>query len=95
MTRATRPAKRPSKLVPAILLAAMAAVGFILLTIRLEITKEGYQLSALRTRIAMLEENNRTLRLKVAELSSHQRLRKLARRYHLVPPAAGQVVMIP
>lgn len=95
MTRASRPAKRPSKLVAASLLLAIAAVGFILLTIRLEITKEGYQLSALRTRISKLEERNRTLRLKVAELGSHRRLRKLARRYHLGPPAAGQVVMIP
>jgi cell division protein FtsL len=63
--------------------------------IRLETTREGYRLSALNEEIAHLENENRTLQLKVAELSSHDRLRALAQNYHLAPPARGQVVMVP
>ncbi len=95
MNRRTRPANPPSRIVPAILVLAIAALGFTTLMIRLEATREGYRLSALRQDIGHLEDQNRSLRLKVAELSSHQRLRAIAPKYHLGPPERGQVVMVP
>jgi cell division protein FtsL len=95
MNQRVRPSKAPSKLVPAILLIGIAILGFTTLVTRLEATREGYRLSALKDEIAHLEDQNRSLRLKVAELSSHQRLRSRAAGYHLGPPAPGQVVLVP
>jgi cell division protein FtsL len=94
MSGRVRPSKQPSRLVPAILAIAIAAMGFGTLMVRLETTREGYRLSALGAEIAKLEDQNRALRLKVAELSSHQRLRSLAAQFHLGPPARGQVVTL-
>jgi cell division protein FtsL len=95
MNQRIRPSKAPSKLVPAILLVGIAIVGFTTLMTRLEATREGYRLSALNDEIAHLEDQNRSLRLKVAQLSSHQRLRSRAAGYHLGPPAPGQIVLVP
>jgi len=95
MNPRTRPSKAPPKLVPAILLIGIAILGFTTLMTRLEATREGYRLSALNDEIAHLEDQNRSLRLRVAELSSHQRLRSRAAGYHLGPPAPGQVVLVP
>jgi cell division protein FtsL len=95
MNQRIRPIKAPSKLVPAILLISIAMLGFTTLMTRLEATREGYRLSALNDEIARLEDQNRSLRLKVAELSSHQRLRSRAAGFHLGPPAPGQVVLVP
>lgn len=95
MSRRARPANPPSALLAGVMMVAVAALGFTTLMIRLEATREGYRLSALREDIAGLENQNRTLRLKAAELGSHERLRALAPRYHLAPPANGQVVMLP
>ncbi|MGO9453707.1 MAG: hypothetical protein ACLQDV_22050 [Candidatus Binataceae bacterium] len=95
MNQRVRPTRRPSKLMPAILMIAIAILGFTTLMTRLEATREGYRLSALHEDIGHLEDQNRTLRLQVAELSSHGRLRSLAAGYHLAPPARGQVVMVP
>jgi cell division protein FtsL len=95
MTRRPRPTRPPSRLVPALLAIAIAVVGFATLIIRLETTREGYRLSALRAEIAKLEDEHRALRLKVAELGSHDRLRALAPGLHLGPPMQGQVVMMP
>jgi cell division protein FtsL len=95
MNQRIRPIKAPSKLVPAILLISIAMLGFSTLMTRLEATREGYRLSALNDEIARLDDQNRSLRLKVAELSSHQRLRSRAAGFHLGPPAPGQVVLVP
>lgn len=95
MNQRIRPSKAPSKFVPAILLIGIALVGFTTLMTRLEATREGYRLSALNDEIAHLEDQNRSLRLKVAQLSSHQRLRSRAAGYHLGPPAPGQIVLVP
>jgi cell division protein FtsL len=95
MSPRTKPTRRPSKLVPAILGMLIAAVGFTTLMIRLELTREGYRLSALHEEIAKLQDTNRELRLEAAQLSSQERLRALAPRYHLAPPGRGQVVMLP
>jgi len=95
MNQRIRPSAAPSKLVPGILLVGIAIVGFTTLMTRLEATREGYRLSALNDEIAHLQDQNRSLRLKVAELSSHQRLRSRAAGYHLGPPAPGQVVLVP
>ena len=80
---------------PAVFGLAIAALGFTIVMVRLEVTREGYRLSTLRAEIAHLQEQNRQLRLETAELTSHERLRALAPRYHLAPPAPGQVVMVP
>jgi len=95
MSPRAKPSKAPSKIVPAILAVMIAAVGFATLMVRLEVTREGYRLSVLRTDIAKLQDENRRLRLASAELSSHERLRALAAKYHLAPPERGQVVMLP
>ena len=95
MSPRLRPTKPPSRLMPAILMITIAILGFTTLMIRLETTREGYRLSSLNDEISHLENENRTLRLKVAQLSSHERLRSLAGEHHLGPPAHGQVVMVP
>lgn len=94
MSARRRPTKAPSRIVPAILVLAIAATGFTTLLVRLETTREGYRLSTLTSEIAKLEVQNRALRLKVAELSSHKRLRALAAKYGLRPPMADQVVTL-
>lgn len=95
MSRRVRPTNPPSPILAGILMIAVAALGFTTLMIRLEATREGYRLSVLREDIAGLEDQNRTLRLKAAQLGSHDRLRALAPKFHLAPPANGQVVMLP
>jgi cell division protein FtsL len=95
MTRRTRPTAPPSKIVPAVLAIAIVAAGFALLMVRLEVTQEGYRLSALRIEIRNLETQNQRLKLETARLESHQRLRALAPKYGLAAPAPGQVVMVP
>jgi cell division protein FtsL len=95
MSRRVKPTRRPSKIVPTILGALIAIVGFATLMIRLQMTQEGYRLSALHEEIAKLQDENRGLRLTAAQLSSHERLRALAPQYHLAPPGRGQVVMLP
>jgi cell division protein FtsL len=69
-------------------------VGFGTLMVRLEVIQEGYRLPTLRLEVEKLERENRRLRLEAAELSSYQRLRVLAPKFGLRPPAPGQVVMI-
>jgi cell division protein FtsL len=95
MSRRHSPVVRRSPLVPAFLALAIVTVGFFTLLERLEVTREGYRISAVRAEIARLEDQNRSLRLKVAELSSRERLRALAPKYDLAPPRDGQVVMMP
>jgi len=82
-------------LIPALLGIAIVAAGFASLMVRLEVTQEGYRLSALRLDIRNLEDSNQRLKLKAAELSSHARLRMLAAKYKLEPSAPGRVVMMP
>jgi cell division protein FtsL len=95
MSRRVKPTRRPSKIVPAVLGALIAIVGFATLMIRLQMTQEGYRLSLLHDDIVKLQDQNRALRLTAAQLSSHERLRALAPQYHLAPPGRGQVVMLP
>jgi cell division protein FtsL len=95
MTSRTKPSRRPSRIVPSVLGVLIAIVGFTTLMVRLEVTREGYRISALRAEIAKLQDDNRRLRLTSAQLSSHDRLRALAPQFHLAPPGRGQVVMLP
>jgi cell division protein FtsL len=95
MTRRTRPSAPPSKIVPALLAAAIVATGFAILLVRLEVTQEGYRLSTLRLEIRNLETQNQRLKLETARLQSHQRLRALAPKFGLAAPAPGHVVMVP
>lgn len=90
-----RPAARPSRLAPALLGAAVVAVGFAALMVRLEVTQEGYRISELRGERADLQERNRQLKLEIAGLSSHEQLRKIAARDGLGPPAVNQIVVLP
>jgi cell division protein FtsL len=93
--RRSKPAHLPHRLLQALLGVALVAAGFAILMVRLAVMREGYRLSALRTQIAELKESNRTLKLKAAELASHERLRALAVKYRMTPPARGQVVVVP
>ncbi|HVC44582.1 MAG TPA: hypothetical protein VND20_07155 [Candidatus Binataceae bacterium] len=95
MTRRARPAAPPSKIIPAMLAIAIVAAGFAILMVRLEVTQEGYRLSALKIEIRNLDNSNQRLKLAAAELESHQRLRALAAKYGLGPPAPGHVVVMP
>jgi cell division protein FtsL len=90
-----KPSRPPSKVVPALLAILTAGVGFATLMVRLEVTREGYRISALREEISRYQDENRHLRLTSAQLSSHERLRAMAPQFHLAPPARGQVVMLP
>src|SRR5580700_1960442 len=93
--RRPSPVRKRSRLKPALLVAAIIIAGFATLLTRLEVTQEGYRLSTVRLEIVKLEDENRRLRLTAAQLSSHERLRALAPKYHLEPPRSGQVVMVP
>lgn len=95
MSQRPKPARPPSKLVPALLGVLIAGVGFTTLMVRLQATREGYTISSLRQEIVKLQDDNRGLRLTQAQLSAHERLRALAPQYHLGPPGRGQVVMLP
>ena len=95
MSARVKPTRRPSKAVPLVLGALIALVGFATLMTRLEVTREGYRISALHDEIAKLQDENRQLRLTAAQLSSHDRLRALAPQFHLAQPGRGQVVMLP
>ncbi len=93
--RKVKPAQAPHRLLQTLLGVALVAVVFATLMVRLAVMREGYRLSALRAQIDELKENNRTLKLRVAELASHSRLRALAAKYRMTPPARGQVVVVP
>jgi hypothetical protein len=96
MSRArVKPSRPPSRLLQAILAVGVIALGFATLMVRLEVTQEGYRLSTLRSGNLKLEEDNRNLRLGVAEVVSRERLRALAPKFNLGPPAPGQVVTLP
>ncbi len=93
--RKVKPAQAPHRLLQVLLGVALVAAIFAILMVRLGVMREGYRLSALRAQIDQLQENNRTLRLRVAELTSHDRLRALAAKFRMAPPARGQVVVVP
>jgi len=95
LKRRPQPAVKPSKLLPALLGVGLAVVGFTTLMIRLEVTQEGYRLSELRAENRDLEERQRKLKLAVAELTSHERLRGIAIKDGLGPPPVGHVVVLP
>jgi cell division protein FtsL len=63
--------------------------------IRLEVTQEGYQLSALNAETRQLLETNRRLKLEIAQLSSRERLRALALKEGMAPASSSQVVILP
>jgi cell division protein FtsL len=94
LTRRVKSSARPAWLVPASLASAAVLLGYALLMVRLEVTQEGYRLSALTLEIEELQRENQRLRLEAAVLGSDKRLRSLAPRYELRPPAPGQVVMM-
>jgi len=93
MKRRAKSGAKP-KLLPALLAIIVALAGFAMLMVRLEVIQEGYRLSALRTDVEKLLQDNQRLRLEAAELSSYQRLRALAPRYGLRSPEPGQMVMM-
>ncbi|HKD65512.1 MAG TPA: hypothetical protein VKB84_01640 [Candidatus Binataceae bacterium] len=93
--RKVKPAQAPKRLLQVMLGVGLVAAIFTTLMVRLAVMREGYRLSALRQQIAELQESNRTLKLRVAELASRERLRALAIKYRMTPPARGQVVVVP
>jgi cell division protein FtsL len=94
LKRHSKSSAKPARLLPALLAMAAVLVGFAMLMVRLEVIQEGYRLSALRLEVEKLQQENQRLRLEAADLSSYQRLRSLARKYGLRPPARGQIVMM-
>ncbi len=92
MKRRPKLSAKTAKLLPALLAAAAVTVGFAMLMVRLEVIQEGYRLSALRLEVEKLQQETQRLRLESAELSSYKRLRSLAPKYGLRPPAPGQIV---
>lgn len=93
MTRKAKPGTIP-RLITYGLAAAIVAAGFAMLMVRLEVTEEGYRLSALKLQVRRLDDQNERLRLQEAELKSYQRLRSLAARYGMGPPPAGHVMVV-
>jgi cell division protein FtsL len=94
LKRRSKSRKKLAKLLPALLGAVVVLVGFAMLIVRLAVIQEGYRLSSLRLEVEKLSQENQRLRLAAAELSSYKRLRSLAPRYGLRPPAPGQIVMM-
>jgi cell division protein FtsL len=93
VTRKTKPSALP-RLITFGLVIALVVAGFAMLMVRLEVTEEGYRLSALKTQVRQLDDENQRLRLQEAELKSHQRLRLLAVHYGMGPPPAGHVMVV-
>ena len=78
--------------------AAFALIGVVLIHVwlRLQVVQMGYVLSTLSKLQGRLEQENRELTVELATLTSPERLEALARnRLGLVPPAKGQVVVLP
>ncbi|MBV8357210.1 MAG: cell division protein FtsL [Deltaproteobacteria bacterium] len=94
MKRRAKSSAKRARVLPALLATAVVLVGFAMLMVRLEVIQEGYRLSALRLEVEKLQQENQRLRLEAAELSSYRRLRSLAPKYGLRPPAPGQIVMM-
>jgi hypothetical protein len=90
-----KPSRPPSRLLQLMLGTSLVALGFATLMVRLEVTQEGYRLSTLRAENLKLEEDRRNLRLDLAEVASRERLRALAPKFNLGPPAPGQVEILP
>jgi cell division protein FtsL len=95
LNRPLKPTSRPSRVVAALLSLALVAAAFATLMVRLEVTQEGYRISALRVELRDLEIEDQRLRLEAARLSSHQRLHALAAKYGLRPPLPEHLVMMP
>lgn len=93
MSRKVRASLLP-KIITGLLAAAVITAGFAMLMVRLEVTAEGYRLSNLKIQMRQLNDENQRLRLQEAQLESHQRLRALAVRYHMAPPAPGHVMVV-
>ncbi len=74
---------------------ALLAACFVMLLMRLEVLREGYELSALKGQMVSFEQHNRALKLEVAKLGSRERLRALAAKYGMAPPTPAQTVVVP
>jgi cell division protein FtsL len=94
LKRRAKPRAKPSRAAAVLLATAIVSLGFATLMIRLEVIQEGYRLSALRLEVQRGAQENQRLRLEAAEMSSYQRLRTLAPKYGLRPPAPGQIVLV-
>lgn len=90
MSARVKPARRPSRLAPAVLGLLIAVVGFATLMIRLDVTREGYRLPALHDEIARLQDENRALRLTAAQLTRTIGCARSRRNIILRRPHAGR-----
>ena len=73
----------------------VVALGFATLMVRAGGHAGGLSALDASQRNLKLEEDNRNLRLGAAEVASRERLRALAPKFNLGPPAPGQVVTLP
>ncbi|MEB2285902.1 MAG: cell division protein FtsL [Polyangiaceae bacterium UTPRO1] len=74
----------------------VVGVALLLVWVRLQTVRTGYQLSAARHLVHKLEEEQRALKIEITTLTSRPRLEALAReRLGMRPPAPGQIVSVP
>lgn len=74
----------------------VVGVALLLVWVRLQATRTGYQLSAARHLVHKLEQEQRELEIEIATLTSPRRLETLAReRLGMGPPTPGQIVSVP
>jgi cell division protein FtsL len=93
-----RPGPGERRRARAIALGAVMVVGIALLLVwvRLQTVRTGYELSAARRLEHRLQQEQRELELEIATLTSPRRLERIARdRLGMGPPAAGQIVSVP
>jgi cell division protein FtsL len=71
-------------------------VALLLVWVRLQVVRAGYDLSDARRLEHRLVQEHRELALELATLTSPRRLEELARgRLGMIPPAPGQIVVVP
>jgi cell division protein FtsL len=74
----------------------VAGISLLLVWVRLQTVRSGYELSAARHLEHRLEQEQRELELEIATLTSPRRLERVAReRLGMGPPTPGQIVSVP
>jgi cell division protein FtsL len=74
----------------------VVGIALLLVWVRLQTVRTGYELSAARRLEHRLQQEQRELELEIATLTSPRRLERVAReRLGMGPPTAGQIVSVP
>jgi cell division protein FtsL len=86
---------RRSRFFETIAALGLLAACFAMLLVRLEVLREGYELSTVKNELGNLKQRNHALKLEIAKLSSRERLRALATKYGMTAPVPAQTVVVP